>query len=335
MELERQVKMSTSELACLWTSYMNDSMAVCIFTHFLQHIDDKEIEEAVQYALSLAEAHVGTISDIFRNEDIALPDGFNLQNDVDLSAPRLYSDTFYLFYLHNMAKIGGNSYTLALANSARSDVRKYFTECTESSAALYNKTAEISLTKGLFLRPPQMIMPKHVEYVQKQGFLAGWFVDRRPLSCIEIMNLFFNIERNEVGRSLVMGFSQGARTKEVVQYFVRGKEISSKHIEIFSSILTEADVPAPMTWDTMPTESTVPPFSEKLMMFHIAALTGAAISHYGTSIGSSPRRDIAVHYSRLTQEVALFAEDGANIMIQHHWMEQPPLTTDRDALTRI
>ncbi|RXI96615.1 DUF3231 family protein [Anaerobacillus alkaliphilus] len=46
-----------------------------------------------------------------------------------------------------------------------------------------------------------------------------------------------------------------------------------------------------MTWDTLPTSSTHSTFSDKLMMFHITALTGASVSHYGTSMGSSPRRE--------------------------------------------
>jgi hypothetical protein len=251
---------------------------------------------------------------------------------VNLSAPRLYSDSFYLMYVHNMAKIGGNAYSLALANCAREDLRKFFTELTESSLELYNRSANILLSKGLFLRPPQINLPTTVDYVHKQGFLSGWFGDRRPLTSIEIMNLFFNIQRNEVGRSLIMGFAQAAKTKEVVKYFKRGTDIANKHIEVFSSLLSESNVPAPMIWDSIPTESTTETFSEKLMMFHVTALTAASLSHYGTSLGSSPRRDIGVHYNRLMQEVSLFAEDGANIMIDKGWMEQPPTSSDREKL---
>jgi hypothetical protein len=329
-----QVKLSTSEIANLWTTYMNDSLAICVMKHFIQHVEDKQIEEEVRYGLQLSASHIDTISTIFRNENIPLPDGFDVNKDVNLSAPRLYTDTFYLLYLHNMAKIAGNGYTLALANAARLDTRMFFTKSTETSATLYNRTAEVLLSKGLFQRPPQIHIPNEVEYVHKQGYLSGWFGDRRPLNCIEVMNLFFNIQRNEVGKSLIMGFSQVAKAKEVTNYFLRGKQIATKHTEIFGSLLSQSDLPAPMTWDTMPTNSTDETFSDKLMMFHTSALTAASLSHYGTSLGTSPRRDIGLHYNRLMGEVALFAEDGANIMINNQWMEEPPTSVSRVALAK-
>ena len=31
-------------------------------------------------------------------------------------------------------------------------------------------------------------------------------------------------------------------------------------------------------------------------------------------------------------EIALYAEDGANIMIKHGWMEEPPQADNRDKL---
>jgi hypothetical protein len=328
------VKLSTSEIASMWTNYMNDSMAACVLKHFLQHVIDSEIEKVVRYGLHLSEQHIKTIEQIFSEENVVIPDGFNEKNDVNLSAPQLFSESYYLLYLHNMAKIGSNGYSLSLSNSTRVDIRKFYTECLESSAELFNKTTEVLLSKGLFMRPPQINYPNKVDYVKQSSFLTGWLGDRRPLSSIEIMNLHFNIERNEIGKSLVMGLSQVAVKQEVVDYLIRAKIIAGKHIEIFGSLLSDSDLPAPMTWDTLPTNSTTETFSDKLIMFHVAALTGASVSHYGTSLGTSPRRDIGLHYNRLMQEVLLFAEDGANIMINNGWMEQPPQASDRNALAQ-
>ncbi|MFV8827499.1 DUF3231 family protein [Alkalihalobacterium sp. APHAB7] len=329
----RNIKLSTSEIADLWTTYMNDSMAICVLNHFLQHIKDQEIKETIQLALNFSEQHVHDIEFLFKQENFAVPHGFNLQDDVDLSAPQLFSDTFCLYYALSMAKIGGNSYTLALANSARMDIRKFFTKCTETTTQLFNKCADVMQEKGLFLRPPQMEGPTKVDYVKKESFLTGWLGDRRPLTCIEIMNLFFNIERNQLGKSLITAFSQVSENEEVVRYLIRGVQIASKQIEVFGSILSENELPAPMTWDTLPTSSTTRTFSDKLIMFHIAALTAASVSHYGTSLGTSPRRDLGVHYNRLMHEVIFFAEDGANIMIDQGWMEQPPQSVNRRALS--
>jgi hypothetical protein len=35
MEIEHQTKLTASELSLLWTSYLNDSMALCGIKHFL------------------------------------------------------------------------------------------------------------------------------------------------------------------------------------------------------------------------------------------------------------------------------------------------------------
>ncbi|MBU9711936.1 DUF3231 family protein [Evansella tamaricis] len=332
---DRPVKLSTSELADVWTAYMNDSMSICMISQFLQHIEDSEIEEVLQFALQLSKNHCDFIVSLFKSENCAIPYGFNLEEDVNLSAPILFSDTFYLMYLHNMGKIGANSFSLCLATSAREDLRNFFRQCVEEAMELFDRTSKVLLAKGLFLRPPQIELPSQVDFVEKQSFLNGWFGKRRPLNAIEVMNLYFNIERNQVGKSLITGFSQVTSSQEIAAYFNRGMDISGKYIEVFGSTLSEADLPSPMTWDTLPTTSTTSTFSDKLMMFHfhVTVLTGASVSHYGTSMGSSPRRDIGLNYNRLIQEILLFAEDGAEIMIDHGYLEQPPQAPNRRELS--
>ncbi|WP_235848339.1 DUF3231 family protein [Litchfieldia alkalitelluris] len=324
---------STSEMAHLWNAYLNNTLGLCTLLHFKENAEDPEVRTVLEEAITISRNQVDKIKAFFKQENFPKPTGFT-KLDVNLNAPRLYTDTFYLFYIQNMAKIGGNGYSLSLATCARKDIREFFTECVTNSANLFNKSSDVLLSKGLFLRPPQINLPNRVDFVTKQSFLTGWFGKNRPLTSIEIMNLYFNIERNQLGRSLLMGFSQCAKEAEVRAYVERGVKIAAKHIEVFSSILKESDLPTPMTWDTAPTESTQSPFSDKLMMFHITALTAASTSHYGTSLGSSPRRDIGLSYTRLTAEVTKYGEDGANIMIDRGWLEQPPSATDRMSLPR-
>lgn len=56
----------------------------------------------------------------------------------------------------------------------------------------------------------------------------------------EIAALFTNIQTNILGKTLVMGFSQVARSKQVRDFFIKGREIATKHIAIFSAIMTDA-----------------------------------------------------------------------------------------------
>jgi hypothetical protein len=128
------------------------------------------------------------------------------------------------------------------------------------SARLLNKATEIMLTKGTFIRAP--FIPKHkmVEFVQKQNYLEGWFGHRRPLNVVEMSNIYFNLIQNQLGRTLLIGFSQVAKSKKVQDFMVRGRNIADKQVEIFGSLLSKDYLPSASSWSTIPTDSTIPPF---------------------------------------------------------------------------
>jgi hypothetical protein len=333
-QTEHNIKLTSSEIANIWTNYMSDTAAICILNAYMTHVEDKEIRSIIEFALQISKAHAQKLQAFFNEEQHPIPDGFSLKTDVNKEAPRLYTDDFYLFYIQNVGKIGMEFYTQSLSNCARLDVCEYFTECLNESARLLNKATEVMLKKGTFIRAPFIQTAKKVEYIQKQSYLAGWFGHRRPLSAIEISNIFFNMIQNQLGRAFLMGLSQVAKIQEVRDYMVRGRDISDKHVEIFGSLLSKEFLPSASAWDSLPTDSTIPPFSDKLIMFHTTTLTAAGIAHYGRSLGLSPRHDLGAIYVRLTAEVAHFAEDGANIMIENGWLEQPPQAIDRDQLAK-
>jgi hypothetical protein len=331
-QTEHNIQLTSSEVANLWTSYQNDTLAICSIGTFLSHVEDIETRSILEFAIQLSKAHVHKLKSFFSKEQIPIPDGFSEKTDVNKEAPRLFTDDFYLFYIQNIGKIGLEAYTSALTNSARLDICEYFTECLNESARLLNKATEIMLSKGTFIRSPYIPVAKKVEYIQKQSYIAGWFGHRRPLSAIEMSNIFFNMIQNQLGRTLLMGYSQVAESQQVRDYLVRGRNIADKHVEIFGSLLSKEFLPSASAWSTIPTDSTVAPFSDKLMIFQATALNAAGIAHYGRSLGLSPRRDLAANYVRLTSEIITFAEDGTNIMIDNGWLEQPPQATDRDKL---
>ena len=113
----------------------------------------------------------------------------------------------------------------------------------------------------------------------------------------------------------------------------RGAEISKKHIKIFSDILLDNDIQAPLSSDSAITDATTPPFSDKLMMFHMGFLSGIGIGNYATAITSSLRSDIILTYERLSLEIAKYVKEGANILIKNAWMEQPPTLKNKDSKT--
>jgi len=333
MEINHNAKLTSSEIGLLWGQFQNDTLGICTISYLLNTVEDPNIKSILEYALELSLDHIRVIKEIFSAEQHPIPLGFTEQ-DVNVNAPRLFSDVFMLYYMANMGAMGLNSYSVALPNSSRKDIRDFYTSCLYSSAELYNRSTDLKLDKGVLVRSPFIPYPEQVEFVQKQHFLAGWVGDERQLTTIEISSLFFNLQRNVLGNSLLTGFSQVASSKNARQYFVRGAEISKHHCTVFAEILREDNLVSPMTSDTAPSRSTKSPFSDKLMMFHTAALNAAGIGYYGASLGASPRRDLGAAFTRLMTEVGLYAEDGANIMISNGWMEKPPSSPDRKDLAK-
>jgi hypothetical protein len=326
-------RLTSAEIASLWTSYVMDSMSVCGLKYFKEKAEDPQIRPILEFGLQLAETQMKKVKQIFINENIPIPHGFT-DADVDPTAPRLFSDSFALQYVVHMAKFVVSGYSISLSSSVRSDVTGFYSNCVINAMELLSRSRNVALEKGLYVRPPSIPYPDKVDFVHKQSFLGNWFGDQRPLLAIEIGNLDFNIKRNTIGKALIMGFSQVAADKEVRKFMEKGRDIAADHIEAFGALLTKEHLPVPMTWDAEVTASKVSPFSDRLIMFHITTLIASGIGEYGAAISVSPRIDIASLYVRLTAEIMKYADDGAKIMINNGWMEQPPQAVDREALAK-
>lgn len=332
MELEHQTRMNSSEIAALWSAYQNNSMAICVLKYFLANVEDGEIKGVLSFALEISEKSVGRIKEIFVKNKQPIPFGFSAE-DVNLGAPRLYSDAFYLYYIKSMSKVGLSVYGIALTTAAQSDVREYFSRVLNLSTELYNRIAEVLLQKGLYVRAPYVSTPNNVEYIEKQNYLGGLLnFNSRPLNIIELSHVSSNIETNLIGQTLLEGFAQVANDERVRKHCYRGKEIAKKHVNILSSILSDDDIEASTTWDLVVTNSTTAPFSDKLIVLHVNILIGSGISNYATASAASLRMDLSAAYTRLLVEVADYALDGTKLMIDNRWLEQPPQLVDHNKL---
>lgn len=330
---KRNIQLTAAEVSQLWSGYVNDSLGNRLLKHFRQHATDPKAKAIVEYALNLTEKHMGKLTSFFERDGHPVPAGFT-DEDVDLNAPRLYADSLVLQYLKNMGTLGMSFYTLAIAVCSRGDVVDYFSECLASSTELHNRSLQLLLEQGTYVRPPYIPVPEQVEYVQKQSFLNGFFGDRRPLNAVEINQLFFNMITNMLGQALMTGFAQTARSEEIANYIRRGREIASKHVQVFAELLKDDGLSAPGTWVTHVTDSTVPPVSDKLMLQNTTFLIAAGIGNYGVSTSLCMRRDLSAAYVRLMAECGKFAEDGANLLIERGWLEKIPGSVDRDALMK-
>lgn len=334
MIVDHNPKLTSAEYANLWNTYIADSLSICVLKHFLVTNHTPELTSVIEYAISISESHLQEITNIFNEEQIPIPNGFNEKDDLNIHAPKLWSDSFYFRYLEYMAKAGLGIYALSKALATRKDVRILSKRWLDQTSQLFDMVSDITLEKGIYVRPPYMTYESNVEYIENSPFLGNYLIGKRALLASEIAHLGRNIEVNNVGKTLLLGFSQVTETKKIQNYFLKGFEIAKKHVDIFLDLLKENDSSYPSTWDGEMTASTVAPFSERLMLFHTTMLGAVGITNYGTALSTSMRKDIATNFLRLILETAELAEDGMTILIKQGWLEKPPQSIDRKKLRK-
>ncbi|MCG1020268.1 DUF3231 family protein [Sutcliffiella horikoshii] len=324
-----------AETSTLWTLYLNNSMSACVLRYFLECVEDKEIREMVAMAYDVASTNENELKSVFWKEQYPLPIGFS-ENDVNLQAPRLFSDSFMLSYILQMSKIGMVTYGASLGAVSKKDIRKLYSTFLQRTVELFDDSTELLLKRGLYTKKPYTIIPEKAQFVDDQKYFSGInpFVNKRTLNTIEVTHLSLNIETNQIGMMLCTAFSQTGIHKEVREFMMKGKQLAHSHIKTFIDFLMKDDIQAPMSSDYSITDSKIPPFSDKLMMFHNSMMVAAGIGNYATAASASQRTDIAIKYEKLSSESALLAKNGADIMVNHRWMEKPPATADRNELSK-
>ena len=193
-----------------------------------------------------------------------------------------------------------HNYTLILNQIARSDIRAFFSKRIGEYIDLYNNSTDLRLSKGIAIRAPRVEVNKEVQYVKSQSFITDWFGEKRPLLTAEITHIFSIIFSNFVGRAITTAFGQVSKDKKVSDYFFEGQNIATKYIYELTGLLTDEGIPIPSTSDSFVTNSTISPFSEKLMMNHLAVLSSSAISSLGMAIANTMRIDLETTYIKYT-----------------------------------
>ncbi|RAS80280.1 DUF3231 family protein [Priestia endophytica] len=328
-------QLTSAEIACIWTNYMQDSMSKCVLSYLLQTVEDEDIRPLIQRAYDISCTHIEELNTLFQQEQIPLPTGFT-NKDVNVKAPRLYTDAFMLHYLAHMTRVGMLGYSGFTSMGARKDLKTYFIKSLQEVSDLFDQSTDLLLEKGLYIRAPYIAYPTKIDFVDSHKYFSGFslFSKQRPLNAVEISHLYMNSISNHIGSKLSLSFAQISPDEEVQNWMLRGRDISRKHMRIFTKALLNNDIESPISSDVAITDSTTPPFSDKLMMFHMGMLSATGTGNYATSASASQRSDLIINYERLSLEVGLYAKDGADIMIRNQWMEQPPTTLDKEQLVK-
>jgi hypothetical protein len=302
--------LTSAEIGKLWATYMGNSMSRLILKYFLQHCDDKEIKLVIENALYLCEEFLQRIKHFFVRGNIPVPHGFT-DEDVNLGAPRLFLDEFYLHYLKYSGKAGLSLYAIAIPLMTRLDVREFYTDANNATIRLLNQVNDLLMDKGVILKTPYIPIPEKVEFVKKpENYLSGFFGNIRNLHALEIAHLFDNTENNATSKALLTGFCQVAKHDAVKKFFQKGKDLTLSHIEACRDVLTKEDLPAPILYDHLVTASTFPPFSDKLMLFHKIDMSSMRMRSYGNSASVNGRHDIGLLYGRLFFDIGMYVNEG-------------------------
>lgn len=172
------IPLTAGELAQLWAQYLNDSASNCILTCFLEKAEDKEIQPVIEYAIEISKLHTQKITALLTDEKSKVPHGFCTKKDVDINAPRLYSDSFVINFINQMFKVGLTLYGAAVSSSARNDIKAYFINFLEETIELNKRSTDLLLSKGLFIRAPSIPYIEEVEISAYQSPTFVEFIDR-------------------------------------------------------------------------------------------------------------------------------------------------------------
>lgn len=327
-ELDETQPLTTVEMGKLWVTYFGNNMSGKILPYFLQHCEDEYIRTLLDNAIALSKDFMQRIEVFFKKENFPIPAGFS-EDDVNLGAPRLYEDTFYVHYLKYAAKAGMSLYAVAIPMVMREDIREFFIYANQCTTILLGQINNVLFEKKLIAKPPIIPTPKSPDLINKQSYLNGWFGDVRPLQAMEIIHLYDNIEINTTSKALLLGFYQTVKDEKIKALFKKGLDITDRAVKQYIEKLHIENLPTPSYIDHLVTTSTNPPFSDKIMLFHKVDMFSMKIRAFGNSLAVSGRRDLSAVYGRSIINVGLFAHDGANILIDKGWMESPPKAFDR------
>ncbi len=325
------IELTCTEIGGLWSVYNQESMSICFLKFFIHHLQDQSIKPLAEKALKIAEGRLNRVKEFYENENFPLPAGFS-DSDVNFSAPPLFHDPFILSYIYMENRLNMISYSYTASTNVRLDVLDFFNECLHTSTEMLGKAVKLMLSKGLYDRPPKMNYPQEIEFVKKESFVSGIVGKKRSLNAIELSEIFFNIERNYFSVLIMLGFAQIVKEKSLKEHILKGKTISENQISFFNDLLMDEELLGTVTVSMEVTDSTVSPYSDKLILSMINALNSVDINLISHALSLSMRTDLTAQYSKIIGEVIKYSKETFDIMVDKQWLEQPPLVTERKDL---
>ncbi|AFM39352.1 Protein of unknown function (DUF3231) [Desulfosporosinus acidiphilus SJ4] len=322
---------TVAEINHLWSTYMAESMACCFQKHIVEMTKDSDYHNVIQSALDLSSKNITSIENIFKSIQHPIPAAFG---EKDISpAPKLFDETFWILYTRIMTKYIFQNHYLAYTESTRSDIRQLFYEFIDGSRDIIRKADDVLLAKGVYPKTPPIAVPKKVDFIHDKDYFGSVFGNGRTLNALEISNILAILEFKVLIKALKLGFAQVVTSDEIRKFFNAGAKLAEKHIHVLRSILEKDGIPGPEIIDYRITDSQKPPFSDRLMLFHMTSTISYILTAYGTGLSRIMRKDVVTTYIKLMADILGMAKDGADLLIKNGWLEKIPETVDHRYLT--
>lgn len=302
-------------------------------SYFERTIDDPQGKQLLGRLLDMQNGHLAALRHFFERERIPLPRGYT-EEDVNPGAAKLFNDAFILQFIAFMNQVALEQSQISLSTAPNTELRRFFMQRLHNYAELEDATFELMLEKGVFVRPPYVPYPTEVKFVQDQSFLAGLFGNKQPLNVLETGHLFINSLRNQLGTLLLTGLIQTVQTQEIREFLLKGKQLSREIAGIFDSVTKEAELPPAALNSVEVTDSTEPPFSDRLILNFVVALNTYGIGIYGFSLAQTTRADLAAQLVRIVGETGKYGTEGVQLLIKYGYLEAPPSTPNREKLAK-
>lgn len=321
---------NVSEVGSLWQTYQEKTLIMRFLEYFIEKADDPQARNILGGLWQELDFYVKELEHLFSEQGMVRPVGFTSE-DVNLEAPKLYDNGFDIMFLRILKEVSMGLYTLGINMAYNKKVMSIYEGLTTVTQKIYKLSTCYLLERGILSLPPKVTMPKKTEFIKSKKYMEGFKLigDKRPLNDLEVGIIHHNLEVNNIGMQLIIGFAQCAQNKEVKQYFLKGKELAKKQIKVMEELLLEGDVQLSATSGATITTSTVPPFSDRLMMHCIYILNGFGLIGSGTGGFFSLRNDLAMKTLLLAKDVYFYAQEGIDIKIKKGWFEEPPQMEDR------
>ncbi|MGG0717676.1 DUF3231 family protein [Robertmurraya massiliosenegalensis] len=327
-----KASIASSELGTLWLTYQEKTMIMRMLEYFIAKADDEKAKNIMTNLHEELEIYVGKIVQIYEEEGAVIPVGYTAQ-DVNKDVPKLYDNGFDIMFVRLIKEISMGLHSLNLTMTFREDITMLFGDLTAITQKYFRICSQYLLERGLLVRTPYVSMPKSVEFVKNNSYLAGVglnpFSQKRTLNTVEVSHVHKAIESNLTGLQLILGFGQCANDVEVKKFFNEGAELAKGIVKELSEVMIQTNLPIPQTPGGNATDSTVAPFSDKLMMYCTSLFCSFSMGSNSLGSAFSLRNDLPAKNTIFMKDIFEYAHKGAKIMIKNGWMEEPPQMEDR------